>query len=217
MIIGINANGQESRLIAKDGILYTIDGEYGENKIFFYSNAYKKADLTLDSGEHTFIFSDWKSTYQFTIDMKPNVTYKVKKGKPLTIKEGNEKLQNISIDKVSVDKQKAVYNLTNERDNSKAATLIFKELDGNLNYRLRCVDNFWSASRLGFHNGWDGSFTIVLSPGNHKLVAEAIYKINSTFETRKISIVDYNFKAGKKYSIKQDLSGKDVKIVEISN
>jgi hypothetical protein len=220
MIIGINANGQESRLIAEDGVLYSVDNEYGENKIFFYSNAYKKADLKLDAGKHTFVFSDWKSAYQFTIDMKPNVTYLVKKGKPLTIKEGKEKLENISIDRVSVNKQKGIYSLTTESDKSKTATLIFKELDGNLNYRLRRVDNFWAASRLGFHNGMDGSFTIILSPGKHQLVAEAIYKkgqtSNKIYETRKISIVDFNFEAGKNYTIVLDSSGKDVKIVEIN-
>lgn len=221
MTIGINASGQKSRLIAKDGVLYTIDDEYGENKIFFYSNAYKKADLTLDSGEHTFVFSDWKSAYQFTIDMKPNITYQVKKGKPLTIKEGKEKLDNISIKKVSVDKEKGMYRLTKENDKAKIATLIFKELDGKLSYRLRRIDDFWGASRLGFHNGMNGSFKILLIPGEHKLTAELTFKSNISGSKvygsnyRKLSSIDYDFKSGKHYSIVLDSSGKDVAIIEI--
>ena len=217
LAFGFTMNAQEARLIAKDGILYAVDEKYGENKIFFYSNAYKKTDLKLEAGEHTFVFSDWKSAYQFTIDMKPNETYHLKKGRPLTLKEGKGKLENVNFKKVSIDKEKGVFRLTSETDETKTAILTFNELEGKLNYRLRRIDDYWGASRLGFHNGMNGSFTIILSPGLHKLTAETISPAYGSVEKREMNIIEYDFKAGKKYKIILYSAGQKVKIVEIDN
>jgi hypothetical protein len=221
LLATIITNAQDTKLIAEEGVLYLVDGEYGENSIFFYSNAYKKANIKLDEGEHTFVFSDWKSAYKFTIDMKSGVTYHLKKGKPLSLKADKKKLENITFEKVSVDKVKGVFSLTDESDKDKVATLFYsvkflqeedKFKGGNV-YRLRRVDDYWGASRLGFHNGMDGNFTIYLNPGKHKLVAE-VTNSSGTTKRRIISTMEYNFETGKKYTI--ELIGNFARVIEVS-
>jgi hypothetical protein len=211
---------QKTTFTASKGVLYSVDDKYGDNYIFFYSNAYKKATVKLDPGSHTFVFTTWKDVYQFTIDMKPDATYNLSKGKPLTLKENGKKMKQVEFKKVSVENKNGVSRLTNETDDSKVAILTFSKeqyqkegsIGGPKHFRLRRIDDYWGPSRLGFHNGLNGTFTIYLEPGKHTLVAE-VSGGSGISSPRKIKEITHEFEAGKEYTV--DLVGYFMKVVAL--
>lgn len=218
---------QDAQLKVTDGILYTVNGKWGNNPFkMHYSNGKGfnyRANIKVAHGEQTleYYFLKDKKVYNINFIAQNGKKYLVcnENDKPV-VKEDKIILTNVKIVNVSSTSSENGYQIVpSVTDTLQVATLIW-DIDNDYfsKYKspvfiLRKIDDYWGDGSTGYISGryndiTKDAFKVKLPSGNHTL--SAWFKLGSYY-TFSIKEFNYNFEAGKKYTIVFDNFGVDAK------
>lgn len=229
LIASISVKAQTASLKVSNGILYTIDGVWGNQERLHYSTGKGfnyRASTDIEPGEHVleYYLMKEKQVYNITFTAKPDKKYTVynEDNKPI-VKEDKIILTNAIIENVSSKSGNDDYQIIpGITDTLSAAYLYWEESEKNFSkfgkpdFELRRIDRYWGDGSTGYISGMfndigDG-FKVMMPAGEHTLSAFLTYGSATNFiYFNRMFEFTYNFEAGKTYKIVFDKCGADEK------
>lgn len=227
LVFSFLVKAQDIPLKVTDGILYTVNGKWGDGMLLHYSKSKYginyKANLKIKPGKQTleYFFKQDEQVYEITFTAKPNNKYFVynQSDKPV-VKENKTILSGVSIENISSKSGNDSYQIVpGIIDTSQVAILLYdSDNDYFSKYKrpvfiLRKIDSYWGDGSTGnisgrFNDIRRDEFKVKMPPGEHKLYAQLNF---GSYYLLAITDFTYNFEAGKIYTIVFDNLGLDPK------
>lgn len=227
LTVFISAKSQEIQLKVTDGILYTVDGKWGDGILLHYSKTKYgmnyKANLKIALGVHTleYYFMKDNKVYEITFTAKADKKYLVynEDDKP-TIKENKTILTDVSIVNVSSTSSDDGCQIVSGKTESTQVAILQWDSDNDYFpkykkpiFNLRKIDKYWGNGSTGYISGnYNGikkdAFKVIIPPGEHTLSAQLEF---GSYYLLAIKELTCNFEAGKTYTIVFDNFGVNTK------
>ncbi len=210
-------NAQDISLKVKNGIMYTVDGKWNASIPLHYSKSKfginYRANIKITSGEHTieyYLLKD-KTVYSIKFSAQPGKKYLIcnVKNKPV-VKEDNIILTTATIEDVSSKTGENDFQVVPGITDPLQTAILIWDIDNDYFseskspiFWLRKVDNYWGDGSTGYISGEYNrikkeAFKVKLPSGEHTLSARL--QLGSTYLLEIIEL-NYNFEAGKTYTI----------------